>query len=37
VRSLAGYVLARNGQRYAVVLMINHPNAGAARTPGRAD
>ena len=31
VRSLAGYVLARNGQRYAVVLMINHPNAGASR------
>jgi len=31
VRSLAGYVLARDGQRYAVVLMINHPNAGAAR------
>lgn len=31
VRSLAGYVLARNGHRYAVVLMINHPNAGAAR------
>ncbi len=31
VRSLAGYVLARNGHRYAIVLMINHPNAGAAR------
>ena len=31
VRSLAGYVLARDGQRYTVVLMINHPNAGAAR------
>jgi D-alanyl-D-alanine carboxypeptidase/D-alanyl-D-alanine-endopeptidase (penicillin-binding protein 4) len=31
VRSLAGYVLARDGQRYAVVLMINHPNAGATR------
>ena len=31
VRCLAGYVLARNGHRYAVVLMINHPNAGAAR------
>lgn len=31
VRSLAGYVLARNGHRYAVVLMINHPNASAAR------
>jgi len=31
VRSLAGYVLARNGHRYAVVLMINHPNADAAR------
>jgi D-alanyl-D-alanine carboxypeptidase/D-alanyl-D-alanine-endopeptidase (penicillin-binding protein 4) len=31
VRSLAGYVLARNGHRYAVVLLINHPNAGAGR------
>ena len=31
VRSLACYVLARNGHRYAVVLMINHPNADAAR------
>ena len=31
VRSLAGYVLAHDGQRYAVVLMINHPNAGATR------
>ncbi|MBS0353284.1 MAG: D-alanyl-D-alanine carboxypeptidase/D-alanyl-D-alanine-endopeptidase [Proteobacteria bacterium] len=31
VRSLAGYVLARNGHRYAVVLLINHPNASAGR------
>ena len=31
VRSLAGYVLARSGHRYTVVLMVNHPNAGAAR------
>lgn len=31
VRSLAGYVLGASGRRYAVVLMINHPNAGAAR------
>ncbi|HMV64312.1 MAG TPA: D-alanyl-D-alanine carboxypeptidase/D-alanyl-D-alanine-endopeptidase [Rhodocyclaceae bacterium] len=31
VRSLAGYVLARNGRRYGVVLLINHPNASAAR------
>lgn len=31
VRSLAGYVLGTSGRRYAVVLMINHPNASAAR------
>ena len=31
VRSLAGYVLGASGRRYVVVLMINHPNAGAAR------
>lgn len=31
VRSIAGYVQAHSGQRYAVVLMINHPNAGSAR------
>lgn len=31
VRSIAGYVLANSGRRYVVVLMINHPNAGAAR------
>ena len=31
VRSLAGYVLANSGHRYVVVLIINHPNAGAAR------
>ena len=31
VRSIAGYVQAHSGQRYAVVLMINHPKAGSAR------
>jgi len=31
VRSLAGYVLANSGRRYVVVLLVNHPNAGAAR------
>ncbi len=31
VRSMAGYVLGASGRRYAVVLIINHPNAGAAR------
>jgi serine-type D-Ala-D-Ala carboxypeptidase/endopeptidase (penicillin-binding protein 4) len=29
VRALAGYVLARDGRRFAVVFFINHPNAGA--------
>ena len=28
VRSIAGYVLAASGERYAVVFMVNHPNAG---------
>ena len=28
VRSIAGYVLAESGQRYAVVFLINHANAG---------
>ena len=27
VRAIAGYVLAASGKRYAVVCMINHPNA----------
>ncbi len=27
VRAIAGYVLAASGRRYAVVCMINHPNA----------
>lgn len=27
VRTIAGYVLAASGKRYAVVCMINHPNA----------
>jgi serine-type D-Ala-D-Ala carboxypeptidase/endopeptidase (penicillin-binding protein 4) len=31
VRSLAGYVLDRRGRRFAVVFMVNHPNAGAAQ------
>lgn len=28
---LAGYVLAQSGRRYALVAIVNHPNAGAAR------
>lgn len=31
VRALAGYVLSHKGERYSVVLLINHPNADAAR------
>ncbi len=31
VRSLAGYVLDRNGRCYAVVFIVNHANAGAAQ------
>jgi D-alanyl-D-alanine carboxypeptidase/D-alanyl-D-alanine-endopeptidase (penicillin-binding protein 4) len=31
VRAIAGYVLAKSGKRYAVVCMINHPNAGRAQ------
>jgi D-alanyl-D-alanine carboxypeptidase/D-alanyl-D-alanine-endopeptidase (penicillin-binding protein 4) len=31
VAGVAGYVLARHGKRYAVVAIINHPNANAAR------
>jgi D-alanyl-D-alanine carboxypeptidase/D-alanyl-D-alanine-endopeptidase (penicillin-binding protein 4) len=31
VRALAGYVLSHKGERYSVVLLVNHPNAGAAR------
>jgi serine-type D-Ala-D-Ala carboxypeptidase/endopeptidase (penicillin-binding protein 4) len=30
VRALAGYVLARDGRRFAVVFLINHPNAASA-------
>jgi D-alanyl-D-alanine carboxypeptidase len=26
-RSIAGYVLDRNGRRHAVVMLVNHPNA----------
>lgn len=32
VASLAGYVEGLSGQRYVFVVMINHPNANAART-----
>jgi D-alanyl-D-alanine carboxypeptidase/D-alanyl-D-alanine-endopeptidase (penicillin-binding protein 4) len=31
VAAVAGYLLADSGQRYVIVAMINHPNAGAAR------
>lgn len=31
VAAIAGYLLADSGQRYVIVAMINHPNAGAAR------
>jgi serine-type D-Ala-D-Ala carboxypeptidase/endopeptidase (penicillin-binding protein 4) len=31
VRSIAGYVLAKSGKRYAVVSIINHPNAPVAQ------
>lgn len=31
VTGIAGYVQAQDGQRYAVVGIINHPNAGAGR------
>jgi D-alanyl-D-alanine carboxypeptidase/D-alanyl-D-alanine-endopeptidase (penicillin-binding protein 4) len=30
VRAIAGYVLAASGRRYALVFIINHPNAPAA-------
>lgn len=29
--ALAGYVLGNSGQRYVLVALVNHPNAGAAR------
>jgi D-alanyl-D-alanine carboxypeptidase/D-alanyl-D-alanine-endopeptidase (penicillin-binding protein 4) len=32
VASLAGYVEGLSGQRYVFVVMINHPNANAARS-----
>jgi serine-type D-Ala-D-Ala carboxypeptidase/endopeptidase (penicillin-binding protein 4) len=32
VRALAGYVLAHDGRRFAVVFLVNHPNALAADT-----
>lgn len=31
VRSMAGYVLDRNGHRHAVVMIVNHPNAHQAQ------
>lgn len=31
VTAVAGYVLANSGRRYVVVLLTNHPNAGASR------
>jgi serine-type D-Ala-D-Ala carboxypeptidase/endopeptidase (penicillin-binding protein 4) len=31
VTAVAGYVLANSGRRYVVVLVANHPNAGASR------
>ena len=31
VQSVAGYVLDRTGRRWAVVMMVNHPRAGAAQ------
>jgi D-alanyl-D-alanine carboxypeptidase/D-alanyl-D-alanine-endopeptidase (penicillin-binding protein 4) len=36
VRALAGYVLDRKGRRYAVVMLINHPNAHQAQASGDA-
>ncbi len=30
VRAMAGYVVDQNGRRHAVVMMVNHPNAGAS-------
>jgi len=32
VRSLGGYVLDRNGRRFAVVFFVNHPNAAASQS-----
>ena len=31
VQSMAGYVVDRGGRRWIVVMMVNHPNAGAAQ------
>ena len=31
VRSIAGYVLDRNGRRHAMVMFVNHANAAAAQ------
>jgi len=31
VSSIAGYVLSASGHRYVMVMLVNHPNAGASR------
>jgi len=31
VSSIAGYVLSASGHRYAMVMLVNHPNAGGSR------
>ena len=31
VMALAGYVLGESGRRYALVAVVNHPDAGTAR------
>jgi len=31
VRAMAGYVIDKKGERYAVAMMVNGPNAGASR------
>jgi D-alanyl-D-alanine carboxypeptidase/D-alanyl-D-alanine-endopeptidase (penicillin-binding protein 4) len=31
VRAMAGYVIDKKGERYAVAMMVNSPNAGASR------
>lgn len=31
VRAIAGYVLSASGQRYIVIMMVNHPKAALSR------
>jgi serine-type D-Ala-D-Ala carboxypeptidase/endopeptidase (penicillin-binding protein 4) len=31
VAAVAGYATGKSGQRYSLVAIVNHPNAGAAR------